>query len=68
MSSWSTRIQPGDQVEVAYGPSNPTHIRFAGDFTTAYTSALLVLRYVAWLAAVGALTFLISRKLRHSSG
>jgi Protein of unknown function (DUF3592) len=64
LSSWSSRIHPGDRIEIAYSPVDPTHIRFAGDFLTAYAPALLLLRWVAWLVAIGALAAIISRKLR----
>jgi hypothetical protein len=64
MSSWYTRIQPGDRVEIAYSPSDPTHIRFAGDFSTAYAPALLLLRWIVWLTAIGGLMLVVSRKLR----
>ena len=64
MARWSQRIHRGDRVEIAYAPSDPTHIRFAGDFTTAYAPALLLLHWIAWLVVIGALAAVISRKLR----
>jgi Protein of unknown function (DUF3592) len=64
MVSWFGRIPRGDRIEIAYSPKDPTHIRFAGDIATAYAPGLLLLRYIAWLAAIGALMFLLSQRLR----
>jgi hypothetical protein len=61
---WSDRIRTGDQIEIVYSPSEPSRIRFAGDFTIAYAPALLLLRWIAWLAAIGALAAVVSKKLR----
>jgi hypothetical protein len=64
MASWSTRIQPGDHVEIAYKPDDPAHIYFAGDFTTAYAPALFLVRYTAWLLTISALAAAIAHRLR----
>jgi uncharacterized protein DUF3592 len=64
MAAWQSRIQAGDQIEIAYDPTAPTHIRLAGDFTTAYAPALMLLHWIAWLAAIAALSKVISRNLR----
>lgn len=64
MAAWQNRIRAGDEIEIAYDPTNPTHIRFAGDFTISYAPALVLLRLILWLAAVGVLAHVISQKLR----
>lgn len=64
LAAWRDRIHPGDQIEIAYAPTDPTHIRFAGDFTIAYAPALLLLTWIAWLAAIAAMAAIISHKLR----
>lgn len=61
---WSDRIRAGDQIEIVYSPSDPSRVRFAGDFTIAYAPALLLLRWIAWLAAFGTVAAVLSKKLR----
>jgi hypothetical protein len=63
MTRWSTRYYHGVRVPIAYKPGDPTHIRFAGDFTTAYAAALVTFPFAAGLFVACVLMIVVSRKL-----
>jgi len=64
MLLWSARIHSGNRVPIAYDPSDPTRVRFAGDFSTAYAGPLHNLVLLKWLLAASIILIVMGRKLR----
>jgi hypothetical protein len=64
MLRWSDRIRAGDHIPIAYKPSDPARVRFAGSFSISYAPALHYLPVVAWLALLSFTFITFGRKLR----
>jgi hypothetical protein len=67
MIRWSDRIHAGDQISIAYNPSDPARVRFARNFSTSYAPSLHYLHVIAWMALLSFVFIALGRKLRLSS-
>jgi hypothetical protein len=64
LKEWPSRLPPGSHVLVAYDPSDPTHVRIAGNPEIAYGQALLGFRRERWLLLAGTLLISITWRAR----
>jgi hypothetical protein len=64
MNDWYLRFPSGGHTTIAYDPANPSRVKLADGFQTAYAAPLVSFRYAAWLLLFGLPMALISRALR----
>jgi hypothetical protein len=64
MINWYLRFPSGSHTTIAYDPANPSSVKLAEDFQTAYAGALTTWGYAGWLLLFGLPLVLVSRRLR----